>query len=292
MMDLQNVIIPLLLSYTTVFTVLHGQKVVTDLKVTGYQGHDVTLLCQYINGNTEDKILQMQWTWQNESSKYEIMVFSTDHGLSLQDTFLKDRVSFRKSSPPIYEASIIIKDVKMSDQGVYSCAYTTFPSGSHTGQTTLTVLEDSPPVLSTAEAVRIVTAVMLITMILTVVGYLFLRNRRRAGSNFTYYTPLGLWFHSSSVKPCIMMLFDQCFTSLLDTTQSPSDLQDVTYSDVTILKPGKANRSTSSSGDIEYSAVSFSGRSGSASLRASANQTALGFHTAEQESVYAQVKKD
>uniref|UniRef100_A0A9J7YG01 Ig-like domain-containing protein n=1 Tax=Cyprinus carpio carpio TaxID=630221 RepID=A0A9J7YG01_CYPCA len=263
MMDLQNVIIPLLLSCTTVFTVLHGQKVVTDLKVTGYQGHDVTLLCQYINGNTEDKILQMQWTWQNESSKYEIMVFSTDHGLSLQDTFLKDRVSFRKSSPPIYEASIIIKDVKMSDQGVYSCAYTTFPSGSHTGQTTLTVLEDSPPVLSTAEAVRIVTAVMLITMILTVVGYLFLRNRRRAGSNFTYYT-----------------------------TQSPSDLQDVTYSDVTILKPGKANRSTSSSGDIEYSAVSFSGRSGSASLRASANQTALGFHTAEQESVYAQVKKD
>ncbi|XP_042627821.1 nectin-1-like [Cyprinus carpio] len=171
MMDLQNVIIPLLLSYTTVFTVLHGQKVVTDLKVTGYQGHDVTLLCQYINGNTEDKILQMQWTWQNESSKYEIMVFSMDHGLSLHDTFLKDRVSFRKSSPPIYEASIIIKDVKMSDQGVYSCAYTTFPSGSHTGQTTLTVLED--------------------------------------------------------------------------TTQSPSDLQDVTYSDVTILKPGKANRSTS-----------------------------------------------
>ncbi|XP_016123369.1 uncharacterized protein [Sinocyclocheilus grahami] len=205
----------------------------------------------------------MQWTWQNESSKCEIMVFSMGHGLSLHDTFLKDRVSFSKSSPPIYEASIIIKDVKMSDQGVYSCDYTTFPSGSHTGQTTLTVLEGSPPVLSTAEAVGIVTAVVLITMITAVVGYSFLRNRR-AGSNFTYYT-----------------------------TQSPSDLQqDVTYSDVTIPKPGKANRSTSSSGDIEYAAVSFSGRSGSASLRASANQTALGFHTAEQETVYAQVKKD
>uniref|UniRef100_A0A671NJA3 Ig-like domain-containing protein n=1 Tax=Sinocyclocheilus anshuiensis TaxID=1608454 RepID=A0A671NJA3_9TELE len=107
----------------------------------GYHCHDVTLLCQYIHGNTEDKIQQMQWTWQNESSKCEIMVFSMDHGLSLHDTFLKDRVSFSKSSPPIYEASIIIKDVKMSDQGVYSCAYTTFPSGSHTGQTTLTVLE-------------------------------------------------------------------------------------------------------------------------------------------------------
>uniref|UniRef100_A0A673IMP4 Ig-like domain-containing protein n=1 Tax=Sinocyclocheilus rhinocerous TaxID=307959 RepID=A0A673IMP4_9TELE len=123
------------------FPVLHGQKVVTNLKVTGYQGYDVTLLCQYIHGNTEDKIQQMQWTWQNESSKCEIMVFSMDHGLSLHDTFLKDRVSFSKSSPPIYEASIIIKDVKMSDQGVYSCAYTTYPSSSHTGQTTRTVLE-------------------------------------------------------------------------------------------------------------------------------------------------------
>ncbi|KAF4103330.1 hypothetical protein G5714_016213 [Onychostoma macrolepis] len=264
MMDLQNVFIPLLLSYTSVFTVLHGQKVVTDPKVSGYRGHDVTLLCQYIDGNSEDKIQQVQWTWQNESSKYQIMVFHVEHGISMSETPLKDRVSFSKSSPPIDEASIIIKDVKKSDQGVYSCDFTTFPSGSQTGQTTLTVSDGRPPVLSTAEAVGIVTAVVIITLIIAVVGYLFLRHRRRAGSTFSYYT-----------------------------TQSPSDLQqDVTYSDATILKPGKANRSTSSSGDIEYAAVSFSGRSESSSLRASANQMALGFHTAEQETVYAEVKKD
>ncbi len=116
------------------FPVLHGQTVVTDLKVTGYRGHDVTLLCQYIDGSTEDKIQQVQWTWQNQSSKYQIMVFHKEHGISMFET-LKDRVSFSKSSPPI------IKDVKMSDQGVYSCDFTTFPSGSYTGQTTLTVLD-------------------------------------------------------------------------------------------------------------------------------------------------------
>lgn len=119
------------------FPVLHGQKVVTDLKVTGYRGHDVTLLCQYIH----DKIQQVQWTWQNQSSKYQIMVFHKVHGISMFETPLKDRVSFSKSSPPINEASIIIKDVKMSDQGVYSCDFTTFPSGSYTGETTLTVLD-------------------------------------------------------------------------------------------------------------------------------------------------------
>ncbi|XP_050986892.1 nectin-1-like [Labeo rohita] len=215
-----------------------------------------------MHGNTEDKITQVQWMWQNESSEYTIMVFSEMNGLFLHDTFLKDRVSFSKSSPLIDEASIIITDVKISDQGVYSCDYTTFPSGSHKGQTILTVLEGSPPVLSTVEAVGIVSAVVFIAVITAAVGYLFLRNRRRASSTILYYT-----------------------------TQSPSDLQqDVTYSDVTIRRPGKANRSTSSSGEIEYAAVSFSGRSESALLQA--NQLDLAFHLAELETVYAQVKKD
>ncbi|XP_026140956.1 nectin-4-like isoform X2 [Carassius auratus] len=264
MMDLHNVFIPLLLSCTSVFTVLYGQKVVTDPKVTVYQGNDVTLLCQYIHRSSEDKITQVQWTWQNQSSEYKIMVFNNDYGLHIHETPLKDRVSFSKSSPSIDEASIIIRDVKISDQGLYSCDITIFPGGSLTGQTTLIVLEDSRPVLSTAEAVGIGTAVVIITLIIVVVGYLFLQNRRRTGRTFTYYT-----------------------------TQSPSDLQqDVTYSDVTILKSGKANRSTSTSGDIEYAAVSFSGRSESASLRASASQMALGSHTAEQDTVYAQVKRD
>ncbi|XP_073703695.1 uncharacterized protein [Garra rufa] len=214
MMDLNSVFFPLLLSCTSVFTVLHGQKVVTESKVTWYQGQDVTLICQY-EGDTEDKITQVQWTWQNESSKYEIVVFNVEHGLSLHETFLKDRVSF-----------------------------------------------SSPPVLSTVDVVGIVTAVVLIPVIIAAVGYLFLCNRRQARSTILYYT-----------------------------TQSPSDLQqDVTYSDVTIRKPVKANRSTSSSGEIEYAAVSFSGRSKSASLQA--KQLALDFHTGEQETVYAQVKKD
>ncbi|XP_067249490.1 myelin protein P0-like isoform X1 [Chanodichthys erythropterus] len=264
MMDLHNVFIPLLLSCTTGFTLLHGQKIFTHLEVTGYQGHDVTMLCQYIHGTTKDNISQVQWTWNNQSNKYEIMIFNMDHGLFLHDTFLKDRVSFSKSSPLIYDASIIIRDVRMSDQGVYSCDYTTFPSGSYKGQTTLKVREGSPPVLSTAEAVGIATAVVLITLITAAVGYLFLINRRRAGNTSTYYT-----------------------------TQRPDDLQqDVTYADVTILKRGKVNRSTLPSGDIEYAAVCFSGHSGSTSVRASTNQLALDVHTPEEQIVYAQVNKD
>ncbi|XP_067305962.1 uncharacterized protein [Pseudorasbora parva] len=234
-MDLHNVFIPFLLSSTTVFTVLHGQKVLTQLEVTVYQNHDVTLLCQYIHGSAKDNISQT--------------------------------VSFIKSSPLNYDASVLIRDVRISDQVVNRCDYTTFPSGSYKGQTTLTVLEGSPPVLSIAVDVGIVTAVVLITMITAALGYLFLINRRRRASN----------------------------TSAYYTTQSPDDLQQgVTYVDATILKTNKVNRSTSPSADVEveYAAVRFSGRSGSPSLRASASPLALGVHTAQQDMVYAQVKKD
>ncbi|XP_026140954.1 nectin-4-like isoform X2 [Carassius auratus] len=154
MMDLHNVFIPLLLSCTSVFTVLYGQKVVTDPKVTVYQGNDVTLLCQYIRRSTEDKITQVRWTWQNQSSEYKIMVFHNDYGLHIHETPLKDRVSFSKSSPSIDEASIIIRDVKISDKGLYSCDITIYPGGSLTGQTTLIVLEDEPAELSLITQLR------------------------------------------------------------------------------------------------------------------------------------------
>ncbi|ROL44504.1 hypothetical protein DPX16_1781 [Anabarilius grahami] len=101
-------------------------------------------------------------------------------------------------------------------------------------------------------------------MITAAVGYLFLINRRTHGRRVGN-------------------------TSACYTTQRPDDLQqDVTYADVTILKRGKVNRSTLPSGDIEYAAVCFSGRSGSTSLQASTNQLALDVHTPEEETVYAQ----
>ncbi|XP_052000794.1 nectin-2-like [Xyrauchen texanus] len=266
-MDSHNMIIYLMLYHSTVLTV-HGIHTVPE--VVGYQGHDVTLPCSY-NANPEDKLSQVEWNLINHSSEntsLKIIIFSPKLGIHIHETFLKDRVSFSKNSSLIsFLASIIIKDVKKSDQGVYSCEYTVFPSGSYKGETTLKVIEGKPPVLSTSEVAVILTVVMLVIMILAFVGYLFLIKRRRA-VNAGYST-----------------------SSAYYVTQRPDvPQQDVTYADVTILKPGRVNKNLSKA-DVEYAAV-FSSRSGSSSLRGSANQQAFGDHTAEQESVYAQVKRD
>ncbi|XP_051576797.1 nectin-4-like isoform X2 [Myxocyprinus asiaticus] len=239
-MDSHNVIIFLMLYHSTVLTVLQGQRIHTVPEVVGYQGHDVTLPCSY-NGDPEDKLSQVEWTLRNQSSEstsLKIIILSPTLGIHIHETFLKDRVSFSKNSSLIsFLASIIIKDVKKSDQGVYSCEYAIFPSGSYKGETTLKVIEEELAIPATAP---------------------------------------------------VLLIY---FTSSLDMTQRPDvPQQDVIYADVTILKPGRVNKNLSKA-DVEYAAV-FSSRSGSSSLRGLANQQAFGDHTAEQESVYAQVKKD
>ncbi|XP_073728145.1 nectin 1a isoform X2 [Misgurnus anguillicaudatus] len=209
-MDLLSKFIPLLLSYTTLLTVLQGQRVDIVSEIIAYQSHDVTLPCRFVHGRTEEKLTQVGWTWRNPFNKnvsLQVILFDREHGIHItNNTVLKDRVKFSTNPNLTFEASIIIKHVKLTDQGVYSCAYTTHPSGSRTEVTTLKVQEDKPPLLSTAATARIVT-VILITVILTSVGYLFLNKRRRAAS-----------------------------TSVNYITQSPDDLQqgEITYADVTV----------------------------------------------------------
>ncbi|XP_065117214.1 uncharacterized protein [Paramisgurnus dabryanus] len=265
MMDLFSKFIPLLLSYTRLLTVLQGQRVDILSETIAYQSYDVTLPCHFVHGPTEEKLIQVEWTWQNPSNKnvsVKVILFNVEHGINPNNTFLKNRVSFSTNPNLTFDASIIIKHVKLTDQGVYSCGYTTYPSGSRSGVTTLKVEEGKPPLLSTAATAGIVT-VILITMTLASVGYLLINKNRRAAS-----------------------------TSVSYITQSPDDLQqgEITYADVTV-KSGKINKNTSQTEDIEYAAVSFSGRSGKTSQRASANQIAFSDHTAKDASVYKEVKK-
>ncbi|KAI7806792.1 myelin protein P0-like isoform X1 [Triplophysa rosa] len=266
-MELHGTFIPLLLFCTTLLKVLQGQRVDTDGEVIGYQNHDVTLTCHYIHGKTEDNLSQVQWTWQNHSHKHDPIVIIINHqeyGTTVHNTSLKERVSFIERPKLTPDASIIIKDVKMTDQGVYSCDYTTYPSGTKTGVTTLKVKEGKPAALSTAAIAGIVTVVIII-ILLASASYLLLLKKRRAASTSANYV-----------------------------TQKPDELNkgEVTYADVTILRPDKVNRNTLLTGDIEYAAVSFSGRSRMTSQQGSANQLACGAQTEEHGSVYAEVKKD
>lgn len=101
--------------------------------MTGYVGHDVTLPCQFIQGQKDIKITQVQWSLKPPEGKEIIIIaFSSLHGVNVPETFLKGRVE-------IEEQSLMIRDVEKGDAGSYTCSITTFPSGSFEGTTNLVV---------------------------------------------------------------------------------------------------------------------------------------------------------
>lgn len=113
---------------------LEAQKVKTLSEVTVYLEHDVTLSCQFIQGPTVDNITQVQWNLNlPEEKKIIIIVSNSEYGVHIPETSLTGRVD-------LTEQSLIIKNVKKADAGLYSCSVVAYPSGSFEGTTKLVVL--------------------------------------------------------------------------------------------------------------------------------------------------------
>uniref|UniRef100_A0A3Q3RE29 Ig-like domain-containing protein n=1 Tax=Monopterus albus TaxID=43700 RepID=A0A3Q3RE29_MONAL len=91
------------------------------------------ILIHYIPEHTKYNSVQVQWyILQPGGYKTSILVFNTVLGLNIHESPLKGRVN-------ISEQSLIIRNVEMSDAGLYSCSVTTFPSGSLEKSTNLIV---------------------------------------------------------------------------------------------------------------------------------------------------------
>ncbi|XP_030248462.1 myelin protein P0-like [Sparus aurata] len=157
------------LMYITLLPVLKSQDIKVPPEVTGYVGHDVTLPCQFIQGQKDIKITQVQWSLKPPEGKEIIIIVSSSlHGVNVPETFLKGRVE-------IEEQSLMIRDVEKGDAGSYTCSIATFPSGSFEGTTNLVVQEQMP--LSSGVVSAVVIAVFLLLGILAAIAYLIFIRR-------------------------------------------------------------------------------------------------------------------
>lgn len=117
------------LMFITLVPVLEAQNIEVQPEVTGYVEHDVTLPCRFIPGSKEANITQAQWTLKTPAGEDMIIIVNSPvFGNDVHDTFLKDRVNSDGQS-------LIIRDVKLGDAGLYTCSVATFPSGSFEGTT-------------------------------------------------------------------------------------------------------------------------------------------------------------
>ncbi|NXL55744.1 OX2G protein, partial [Chordeiles acutipennis] len=96
-------------------------------------GNNVTLGCTL----TESKdVLQVTWQKDSEKSHDNIATYSTIKGLKIHEPY-QDRMNF--TSLVLNETNITFWDTRMDDSGCYTCLFNTFPFGSFSGRTCLSV---------------------------------------------------------------------------------------------------------------------------------------------------------
>ncbi|XP_063076957.1 nectin-2-like [Engraulis encrasicolus] len=128
-------------------SVASGQHVEVDPEVHASPGDSVVLPCKAIAGGTE--LTRVSWTYEDGGDRINIAVFHPTYGASFPDSPLRGRVSFTQGT--LEDSSIEISNVKMSDEGLYTCEYAHYPSGNVQGTTKLIVQErptSQPPTVT------------------------------------------------------------------------------------------------------------------------------------------------
>ncbi|NXI43048.1 OX2G protein, partial [Galbula dea] len=96
-------------------------------------GNNVTLGCTLTKPMN---VLQVTWQKDSEKSHNNIATYSTINGLKIHEPY-QDRMNF--TSLVLNETSITFWDTTMDDSGCYTCLFNTFPFGSFSGRTCLSV---------------------------------------------------------------------------------------------------------------------------------------------------------
>ncbi|XP_061667385.1 coxsackievirus and adenovirus receptor homolog isoform X2 [Syngnathoides biaculeatus] len=86
------------------------------------RGSNVKLACSYTHNMTTTQYTEITWSIVSVTEDERHVIWFTDgHLTSDMDKALKGRVRFTSSDPTNGDASIIIKDVRLSDSGSYRC---------------------------------------------------------------------------------------------------------------------------------------------------------------------------
>ncbi|NXD30812.1 OX2G protein, partial [Spelaeornis formosus] len=96
-------------------------------------GDSVTLSCALTKPMD---VLQVTWQKDSENFHYNIATYSKINGLKIHKPY-EDRMNF--TSLELDKTSITFWDTRMDDSGCYKCLFNTYPLGSFSGNTCLSV---------------------------------------------------------------------------------------------------------------------------------------------------------
>ncbi|XP_078741483.1 nectin-3-like, partial [Lampetra fluviatilis] len=101
------------------------------------QGHNASLRCTL---QSDEAVSQVTWSFRPSLSDSSVHVATKSQlfGSSVSTSYL-DRATFTDPQD-VSDGSLSVRSVSLSDEGVFTCDFTLFPSGSITGETQLQIL--------------------------------------------------------------------------------------------------------------------------------------------------------
>ncbi|XP_077431682.1 nectin-2 isoform X3 [Vanacampus margaritifer] len=117
-----------------------GQRVKVEPEVLSYPGQTVNLRCAFTD-TTGIQLTMVTWIYEpKEGERMNIAVLHPSFEPNFPDSPLKGRVSFMQNPPNVDGPTIQISDVRMTDEGKYTCEFASYPSGNEQGITQLVML--------------------------------------------------------------------------------------------------------------------------------------------------------
>ncbi|KAJ8355029.1 hypothetical protein SKAU_G00225960 [Synaphobranchus kaupii] len=123
---------------TVVVSGAASQRVRVDPQVESYPGETVNLRCAFADKG-DLQLAQVSWIWEpTDGPRDNIAVYHPDFGPSYPPSPFTGRISF--PTPSLDNPSVVISDLKMTDEGLYTCEYAIYPAGNEQATTTLIML--------------------------------------------------------------------------------------------------------------------------------------------------------
>ncbi|KAJ8355043.1 hypothetical protein SKAU_G00226100 [Synaphobranchus kaupii] len=114
------------------------ERVRVDPEVQSYPGETVNLRCAFADKG-DLQLTQVLWIWERaDGAKDNIAVYHPQFGSSYPQSPFRGRISF--PNPSLDNSSVVISDLKMTDEGKYICEFIIYPSVIEQGTTTLIML--------------------------------------------------------------------------------------------------------------------------------------------------------
>ncbi|KAK7886849.1 hypothetical protein WMY93_026470 [Mugilogobius chulae] len=222
---------PVLMVIFALLPVLEAE-VHTLSEVSGHVGQEEVLLpCQFTPDQNKEIVTLIQWDLQAPGDNTIRLVVRE---VNSSKTFIHESY---KNKVDLKEYSLVIKNLKVQDAGVYLCTLTTYPKGSLPETRTKLVVNGQMPLSAGVVSAIVISVILLLGLIASTLYFII---RRRAASSRNHISIDTEYEVRDLSRPSFIKTEDVIYADVelqpYSRNRAPSLENHVTYSEVNVIR--------------------------------------------------------